>query len=221
MKRFKVVFAIWMILFLIMKDSLQVYGKEFPILYAKYAAVIDGRTGRLLYGKGWDKQVPMASTTKILTCILALENAKLTMKKVSVNKKGYGTYNLIINSKVYGVFTIKVVVVPNNCGDICWRMFFSSGKGATRGNLQISLTNPCDGTDGVQYTIGKTKNSNSTKFIKTYKKMTCKKFNKKYVYYIANFTNIKRSATANICVKYRTYAVMNNGKKLYSEWQYE
>ena len=78
MKRFKVVFAIWMILFLIMKDSLQVYGKEFPILYAKYAAVIDGRTGRLLYGKGWDKQVPMASTTKILTCILALENAKLT-----------------------------------------------------------------------------------------------------------------------------------------------
>ncbi len=44
-------------------------------LYAKSCALIDGDSGRVLFGK--DAQVPMAnaSTTKIMTCIVALENA--------------------------------------------------------------------------------------------------------------------------------------------------
>ena len=44
-------------------------------LYARYAAVIDGGNNRLLFGKNEDTKVPMASTTKIMTCIIALENA--------------------------------------------------------------------------------------------------------------------------------------------------
>lgn len=47
-------------------------------LHAAYVAVIDADTGRLLYGKEQDCQVPMASTTKILTCILALEQGDFT-----------------------------------------------------------------------------------------------------------------------------------------------
>lgn len=42
-------------------------------LYARSAALIDGDTGRLLYGKKEDVILPMASTTKIMTCILVLE----------------------------------------------------------------------------------------------------------------------------------------------------
>lgn len=42
-------------------------------LYARSAALIDGDTGRLLYGKEEDVILPMASTTKIMTCILVLE----------------------------------------------------------------------------------------------------------------------------------------------------
>ena len=38
---------------------------------------MDGDTGRILYGKNQDQTLPMASTTKIMTCILALENASL------------------------------------------------------------------------------------------------------------------------------------------------
>ena len=41
-------------------------------LYARSAALIDGDTGRLLYGEE-DVILPMASTTKIMTCILVLE----------------------------------------------------------------------------------------------------------------------------------------------------
>ena len=42
-------------------------------LYSQSAVLIDGSSGRILYGKGQDLARPMASTTKIMTCILALE----------------------------------------------------------------------------------------------------------------------------------------------------
>jgi len=47
------------------------------ILNSRAAVLIDGDTGRVLYGKNETEVLPMASTTKIMTCILALENAGL------------------------------------------------------------------------------------------------------------------------------------------------
>lgn len=46
-------------------------------LMAGAAVLMDGETGRVLFGKNEDEVLPMASTTKIMTCILALENASL------------------------------------------------------------------------------------------------------------------------------------------------
>lgn len=46
-------------------------------LYAQSAVLIDGDSGRVLYEKGADQLRPMASTTKIMTCILALEYGNL------------------------------------------------------------------------------------------------------------------------------------------------
>jgi D-alanyl-D-alanine carboxypeptidase (penicillin-binding protein 5/6) len=45
-------------------------------LFAQSAALIDADSGRVLYEKDGYKEMPMASTTKIMTCIVALENAK-------------------------------------------------------------------------------------------------------------------------------------------------
>lgn len=42
-------------------------------LYARGAVLMDAGSGRILYGKEEDTVLPMASTTKIMTCILALE----------------------------------------------------------------------------------------------------------------------------------------------------
>lgn len=42
-------------------------------LYAQAAVLMDADSGRVLYGKNADAVLPMASTTKIMTCILALE----------------------------------------------------------------------------------------------------------------------------------------------------
>lgn len=46
-------------------------------LYAQAAVLMDADSGRVLYGKNEDEELPMASTTKIMTCILALEYGNL------------------------------------------------------------------------------------------------------------------------------------------------
>lgn len=73
-------------------------------ILAKSAVLIDGNSGRILYGKNEKTKMPMASTTKIMTCIVALENGKLndkilvsenaeSMPKVKMNiKKGEEYY---------------------------------------------------------------------------------------------------------------------------------
>lgn len=46
-------------------------------LYAKSAVLMDGDSGRVLYQKNGQEAMANASTTKIMTCILALENCDL------------------------------------------------------------------------------------------------------------------------------------------------
>lgn len=53
-------------------------------LYARYAVLMDAGTGRVLFSKSGDTEAPMASTTKIMTCILALEIGNLS-DEVSVS----------------------------------------------------------------------------------------------------------------------------------------
>lgn len=51
-------------------------GKQKELeLYAKAAALIDGDSLRVLYGKDADTRYPMASTTKIMTCLYTLEHS--------------------------------------------------------------------------------------------------------------------------------------------------
>ena len=45
-------------------------------LYARSAVLMDADSGRILYEKDGHKKMPMASTTKIMTCILTLESGK-------------------------------------------------------------------------------------------------------------------------------------------------
>lgn len=52
-------------------------GKDDLQLYAHSAVLMDADTGRVLYGKNATEILPMASTTKIMTCILALEYGNL------------------------------------------------------------------------------------------------------------------------------------------------
>lgn len=84
-------FAFILLFFIVVQIPLCAYadsdeGIRENDLYAKSCALIDGDSGRVLYGK--DAQVPMAnaSTTKIMTCIVALENAN-TEEVVTASQK--------------------------------------------------------------------------------------------------------------------------------------
>lgn len=59
-------------------------------LYARSAVLLDGDSGRVLYGKEEDVIRPMASTTKIMTCILALEAMKEEPEIVTVSENAAG-----------------------------------------------------------------------------------------------------------------------------------
>lgn len=51
--------------------------EEKPNLYATYALLMDGESGRVLFDKNGEEKVPMASTTKIMTLIVALEHGNM------------------------------------------------------------------------------------------------------------------------------------------------
>lgn len=56
---------------------MSVVAEEDLSLYATSAVLIDAKSGRVLYAKNADEKMACASTTKIMTCILLLENGNL------------------------------------------------------------------------------------------------------------------------------------------------
>lgn len=81
-------------------------GRE---INSDYACLMDADTGVVLYGKKKDGATPPASITKIMTCLLALENGKLddqvTMTETGTAFAVDGSSNLY--TKVGEVFTLR------------------------------------------------------------------------------------------------------------------
>lgn len=75
-------------------------------LNSQYIVVMDYDSGRILYQRNCDMVVPMASTTKIMTAIVALENSKLT-DIVTVSKKASSTYGSSMGIKEGEEYTME------------------------------------------------------------------------------------------------------------------
>ncbi len=73
MRRFTVLF----IILVLVLQAAGVLAMEPPKITARSAILLDRSTGRILYSKNAYEQLPMASTTKIMTAILALESGRL------------------------------------------------------------------------------------------------------------------------------------------------
>lgn len=67
-------------------------------LISKSAVIIDGKTGRVLFEKNGNQKMAMASTTKIMTCIVALENSEMT-KIVEVSSRAASMPKVHMNIK--------------------------------------------------------------------------------------------------------------------------
>lgn len=76
----KRILSFFLVLILLLQSNIAIEASEPPKeteLYAKSAVLMDADSGRILYEKNGHEAMANASTTKILTCILALENCEL------------------------------------------------------------------------------------------------------------------------------------------------
>ena len=67
-------------------ETAAVVDENEPILSARTAIVYDRESNKMIYGKQQDERVAMASTTKIMTAIIVIENANLD-EEVTVSTK--------------------------------------------------------------------------------------------------------------------------------------
>lgn len=93
---------------------------ELPKLNSKVGLIFDRASKRIIYEKNGKKQVPMASTTKIMTSIVVLENADLT-DIVTIEKKAAGTGGSRLGLKVNDKITVH---------DLLYGLMLKSGNDA-------------------------------------------------------------------------------------------
>ena len=80
-----------------------------PEIAAEAAATAEVETGRILFSKNGDKQLPMASTTKIMTAILAVESGRLD-EVVTIPQEAAGVEGSSIYLKAGEKFTLEHLV---------------------------------------------------------------------------------------------------------------
>ena len=102
-----------------------------PVVNAKIGLIFDRSSKTILYEKNGLKQVPMASTTKIMTAIIVLENANLS-DIVTVDKKAAGTGGSRLGLKVNDKITVH---------DLLYGLMLCSGNDAA-----VALANHIGGS---------------------------------------------------------------------------
>lgn len=102
---FKRFIAIFCVIFLV---PFFAYAKE--DISAESAIVIDAYTGRVLYEKNAEKPRPIASTTKLMTCLIACESGKLGDFVCITEEMLYGTEGSMIYLKTGDRITLLDLV---------------------------------------------------------------------------------------------------------------
>lgn len=86
----------WISLIVTFLLCMPVSAEEKPEVSAKSAVLIEYHTGKVIYAKNADERLPMASTTKIMTALLALEEGNLsdmvTISQKAANAEGSSMY---------------------------------------------------------------------------------------------------------------------------------
>lgn len=106
------------ILFLLVTGSVK--AEEMPTVSAKSAILIEYTTGKVLYAKNAEERLPMASTTKIMTALLALETANLS-DVVTIGPNAAGVEGSSMYLKAGETMTME---------DLLYGLMLSSGNDA-------------------------------------------------------------------------------------------
>lgn len=92
-----------------------------PVISSRAAIVIDRNTGLVLYEKNSRDIKKMASTTKIMTAIVVLENTQNLYETVTVSKKAAGTGGSVLGLRTNDIVTIN---------DLLYGLMLKSGNDA-------------------------------------------------------------------------------------------
>ena len=82
-------------------------AEEVPLTSAKAMALIEKKSGRILYSFNEEERLPMASTTKIITAIYAIENNRDLDKIIEIPKEATNIEGTSIGLKVGEHLTIR------------------------------------------------------------------------------------------------------------------
>lgn len=104
------------------EDILQVSGEvtKEPQIHSRAVLILDTKSNTVIYEKNGYSKRAMASTTKIMTCIVVLENAKLT-DTVEISKKAGGTGGSRLGLKAGDKVTVQ---------DLLYGLMLRSGNDA-------------------------------------------------------------------------------------------
>ena len=91
-----------------------------PNINARIAVAYDRKSGKVIYGKNENKRTAMASTTKIMTAIVLIENADLD-QTITVSAKAAGTGGSRLGLKHNDKITMK---------DLLYGLMLKSGNDA-------------------------------------------------------------------------------------------
>ena len=80
-----------------------------PAISAKSAILVDAASGRVLFAQNVDTRRPVASTTKFMTCLLALEHASLD-ESVTVSARAAGTEGSSMYLKAGETLTMEALL---------------------------------------------------------------------------------------------------------------
>ncbi len=89
---------------------------------AKSCVVVEGNSKRVLFQKNANQKLPMASTTKIMTAITAIENCKDLNEKFEVSKKAVGVPGTSLYLREGDIYSVR---------DLLYALMLISGNDAS------------------------------------------------------------------------------------------
>lgn len=107
------------ILFSVISSTLVMAASEVPPVYSEGAILMDGITGEILYSKNEHVQYEPASTTKVMTALVVLENTNLS-DKVTIGEKPPlvdGSAIGIQKGEVYTVEELLIALLLDSAND--------------------------------------------------------------------------------------------------------
>lgn len=82
----KLLYSTLIVSSLLVSNNINVKADEVPNVYSEGAILMDGTTGKIIYSKNENVQYEPASTTKVMTALIVLENVSLD-EKVTIGEK--------------------------------------------------------------------------------------------------------------------------------------